>query len=81
MALSEPIMEPSIEIEAICYCGEKTKLYFPCSDRVAQEQMRWLFEHLADHKAVYHEAPFSLDITPIVDPSKYPPDEGTDEQD
>ena len=79
MVMAEP-MEPSIEIEATCYCGEKTKLYFPCSNRVAQEQMKWLFEHLADHKAVYHETPFNLKIAPL-DPKKYPIDKGTDKQD
>lgn len=58
-------MEPSIEIEVVCYCGEKTHLYFPCSDRVAQSQMTWLFEHLSTHKAVYHKVPFNLEISPI----------------
>ena len=51
-------------IKAICYCKEEKEIYFPCEDiALMREQLEWLFRHLRDHKAVYFESPFDLNIT------------------
>ncbi len=61
MALVTP---EGTSIKAICFCEEEKEIYFPCPDeRLAMEQLEWLFRHLRDHNAVYFNAPFNLNVT------------------
>jgi len=59
------IVEPTpLEIMKItCYCGEEKQLFFPADERTIREQFLWMIQHLKEHKALYHESPFNIDVT------------------
>lgn len=58
----------SEEIYVECSCGEKTILHNPCSDKSAQSQLKWLFEHLKKHRGISNVALADLTFSMMSQP-------------